>query len=159
MTEFRLSARRVTAADPAEAWSVISDLDGYHRYAANLVSTTVTAGQGLGARRTCVDTSGSAWDETCTAWEPERRVEVTVDVATYPMKLKAFITSLTGTWEVQTHPGGAQIAITFTGVMRRFPASRRLARSLERRNAASVESILDRYSEALASNAAGSGTG
>ena len=135
----------------------MSDLAGYERYAAGLRTTEIISGTELGARRRCTDRSGSAWEETCTVWEPGRRVTMTVDVRTYPIKLRALLRSFSGTWTVAPHNDGSLITVAFAGTLRRFPGSGRLARSLERRNRSVVESILDRYEADVAMSSPGTG--
>ena len=157
MANLHLESERWVAADPGRVWSTVSDLAGYDRYAAGLRTTEIVSGSELGARRRCTDRSGSAWEETCTVWEPGRRVTMTVDVRTYPLKLRALLRLFSGNWMVTPYDNGSLVTVAFSGTLRRFPGSRWLARSLERRNRSVVESILDRYEEDVAMTSPGTG--
>ena len=107
----RVEHERDVAGD---AWSVVADLDGYHRHVPGLVRSDIVSGAGVGAVRECEDTAGGTWRETVTEWVPGRRVRVDVDVATYPSRFRALFHGFTGEW--WTDDG--RVGIRFTATMR-----------------------------------------
>lgn len=79
------------------AWSVISDVSNYDRYAQGLTDVHIVAGEGKGMVRSCSDPTGT-WTETCTAWEEGKLYSFNVDVESgFPYPFKTF----RGTWSVE----------------------------------------------------------
>ncbi|MEO1059810.1 MAG: SRPBCC family protein [Actinomycetota bacterium] len=80
-----------------ELWPVITDHALYARLALNLKGAEGLTPNGPGFRRTCTDTAGRTWSETCTLWEPGRRFDVNVDLEDYPYPLQL----VQGSWSVE----------------------------------------------------------
>lgn len=145
-----LIVERSTAvsADVGSAWAVISDMAAYATHVSGLATTTITAGAELGARRRCVDTSGSSWEETCVSWIPESRLTVEVDVSTYPAKFRSLFSAFRGTWWVEAADGGSVIGIRFEARLR--PLGRPLRNQIERKIEGDLDQILASYKRSIA---------
>ena len=63
-----LSIERTLNAPLDVVWKVISDVDGYARYAPNIDASRVVSGEGVGMVRECSSKEGR-WQEICTHWE------------------------------------------------------------------------------------------
>ncbi len=73
--------------DRAAVWAVVGDVtstDNEH-----LVSQEIIEGDGIGMVRRCVDTSGNAWTETCTLWEPGHSYRFDLAVDEHPLPMRA----------------------------------------------------------------------
>jgi ribosome-associated toxin RatA of RatAB toxin-antitoxin module len=145
MTMMTLERSRVIDATVAQLWEIISDLDGFHRHTTTLSETTVIAGADLGARRRCVDSSGGAWEETCTVWVPLKEYVVDVDVSTYPAKYRAIFRTFTGTWRVEPVDRGTRVTIRFDAELRRVPGLAKLVARHSERSLSDLDAILDSY--------------
>jgi ribosome-associated toxin RatA of RatAB toxin-antitoxin module len=104
-----VESSRVYAARPATVWPLLTDHDLYGRLAPNLRSVQVISEPGQPLRRRCTNTSGDAWEETCTLWEDGRRFAVEVDTTDYPYPLE----SMSGLWQVDPHPDGSKVTMRF----------------------------------------------
>lgn len=102
-----LRTSREVDADPARAWAVISDHEGYADVADNLSKVELLGGSGMGMKRRCYDTRGRGWNERCVQWEEGRRYSFVVDTTApdYPYP----IAELQGTWGIE--PAGARTRI------------------------------------------------
>lgn len=149
MAVLTLEVERVTDLPADVLWPVIADLDGYAGHAPSLSSTTVLAGAGDGARRRCVDARGRAWEETCVLWEEGRRYAVDVDVATYPVDLRAIFRTFRGTWEVEPRPeGGSTMRMRFSGDVRGGRAGRAIVDRMAASARRDLEATLTSYERA-----------
>lgn len=81
---------------PAELWPVISDHALYAKLALNLRAAENLTPNGPGFERSCTDSAGRTWSETCTLWDEGRRFDVSVDIDDYPYPLQ----TVQGSWYV-----------------------------------------------------------
>lgn len=137
------------AAPASRVWEVVSAVDDYHRHTATLARTAVVSGEGKGAVRHCVDSSGREWFETCTTWEQGREFGFEVDVSTYPLTYRALFRAFRGTWRVEPVDGGAVVTLRFDAGVRRIPGAFMLAAKLSERAESEIESILESYRVAV----------
>ena len=100
---------RSASAAPSELWPVMTDHELYARLALNLRSAQGLTPNGPGLQRTCTDTAGRSWSETCTLWDEGRRFDIDVDTSDYPYPLSI----MQGRWHVEPHGGGSQMTMTF----------------------------------------------
>jgi ribosome-associated toxin RatA of RatAB toxin-antitoxin module len=100
---------RYIEAPRADAWAVLSDLDGWARHAPNLSKTEVIAGTTEGAVRECHNKAGKSWRETCTLWQPGRRYVMEVDTSSYPYPM----TLMRGTFSADESGHGARVSLHF----------------------------------------------
>ena len=96
-------------APRAQAWEVLSDLDGWGAHAPNLSRTEVIEGAAEGAVRRCYNNSGKGWTETCTLWQPGRRYVMEVDTSDYPYPMD----SMRGTFSVDDEGRGSRVTLRF----------------------------------------------
>lgn len=148
MNVMTLERSRVIDAPVSRVWEVISDLDDYHAHTGTLASTKVVSGEGHGAIRWCVDSSGNEWEEACTVWEPGQQYEIEVDVSTYPTRHRTLFKSFRGTWTVEPVEGGTLTSIRFDAGLRRIPGLSTLASRLAERGGSDIEEILESYRRA-----------
>ena len=100
--------RRIDAPR-AQAWEVLSDLDGWGAHAPNLSRTEVIEGAAEGAVRRCYNNSGKGWTETCTLWQPGRRYVMEVDTSDYPYPIRV----MRGTFSVDDDGAGCLAKLRF----------------------------------------------
>lgn len=136
-------------APVSRVWEVVSAVDEYHRHTATLARTAVVSGEGKGAVRHCVDSSGRDWYEICTSWEREREFGFEVDVSTYPFTYRALFRAFRGTWRVDPIDGGAVVTVRFDAEVRRIPGASALVAKLRERAESELESILESYRVAV----------
>lgn len=93
-------------------WPVMTDHALYAKLALNLTAATGLTPNGPGFERTCSDTRGRSWSETCTLWQPGRRYDVAVDTTAedYPYPLQ----TLLGSWAVEPVDGQTPSASSVT---------------------------------------------
>lgn len=96
----------VVADAPADAlWNVVRDLGSIADYSDGLKSSAMLVGTRaeVGAVRRCVDTSGRAWNESCTVVEPGHSLVLDFDAQApgFPFPFRA----ITGGWVLE--PAGA----------------------------------------------------
>ena len=96
-------------APRAQAWEVLSDLDGWGAHAPNLSRTEVIEGAAEGAVRRCYNNSGKGWTETCTLWQPGRRYVMEVDTSDYPYPMSV----MRGTFSVDDDGPGSRVKLRF----------------------------------------------
>lgn len=92
-------------APARDVWAVITDHDLYGRLAPNLSGVRVLTGNGPDLVRTCSNTKGQTWTETCTLWDDGHRFDVDVHTDGYPYPLQV----MRGSWWVE--PDGAHHSI------------------------------------------------
>lgn len=151
MTNVTIERSKLIDTTPDRAWQVISDMNGYHGHVRGLQATDVVSGQGLGAVRHCVDTTGGDWYETCDVWEPGSHYSVDVDVTTYPLKYRALFTAFRGTWSVVPEDGQTRIGMRFDATLRRVPGVNTLVSRLVEQSTANLDATLDSYEAAATS--------
>jgi hypothetical protein len=88
--------RRSISATPAQLWPIISDHALYARLALNLQAAENLTPNGPGFERSCTDSAGRTWSETCTLWDDGRRFDVDVKTDDYPYPLQ----TMQGSWRV-----------------------------------------------------------
>jgi hypothetical protein len=111
---------RYIDAPRAQAWAVLSDLDGWGEHAPNLRSTEVVAGGGEGAVRRRYNKAGKGWSETCTLWHPGRRYVMEVDTSDYPYPM----TVMRGTFSVDDEGRGSRVSLRFDYQFKYGPVGR-----------------------------------
>ncbi len=105
-----IELRRRSERAAEELWPVITDHALYARLALNLKAAEGLTPNGPGFRRSCTDSAGRSWSETCTLWEPGRRFDVNVDLDDYPYPLQL----VQGSWSVDPAEGdGSEVAMRF----------------------------------------------
>ncbi len=105
-----IELRRRSEHTVEELWPVITDHALYARLALNLRAAEGLTPNGPGFRRSCTDSAGRSWSETCTLWEPGRRFDVNVDLDDYPYPLGL----VQGSWSVDPVEGnGSEVAMRF----------------------------------------------
>jgi len=101
---------RPASVTPEQLWPVMIDHELYAKLALNLKAAKGLTPDGLGFQRSCIDTAGRSWSETCTLWEPGRRFDVDVDTGDYPYPLAR----MQGSWRVEPNgPKGSTVGMTF----------------------------------------------
>lgn len=80
--------------------------------------------------------------------EPSSRFTVDVDVASYPLEVRALFSAFRGTWWVAEADGGTIIGIAFEARLR--PAGRPLRKRIERRLEIDLDEILSSYADSIA---------
>ena len=101
---------RPASVTPEQLWPVMIDHELYAKLALNLSAAKGLTPDGLGFQRSCTDTTGRSWSETCTLWEPGRRFDVDVDTSDYPYPLAR----MQGSWRVEPNGrDGATVGMTF----------------------------------------------
>ncbi|MCA1674070.1 MAG: SRPBCC family protein [Actinobacteria bacterium] len=101
---------RPASVTPEQLWPVMIDHELYAKLALNLTAAKGLTPDGLGFQRSCTDTAGRSWSETCTLWEPGRRFDVDVDTSDYPYPLAR----MQGSWRVEpAGPEGSTVGMTF----------------------------------------------
>ncbi len=101
---------RPASVTPEQLWPVMIDHELYAKLALNLTAAKGLTPDGLGFQRSCTDTAGRSWSETCTLWEPGRRFDVDVDTSDYPYPLGR----MQGSWRVEpAGPEGSTVGMTF----------------------------------------------
>lgn len=143
MGAFTIETTRVVDAPIDIVWAVVADVGGYHVVVDTLRHTEIVSGADLGMVRHCVDTRGREWNESCTAWEPERCLQMTVDVASYPAAFRAIFASVIGTWSLEEATQGTRITMRFTGATKLGPIGRAAVAAMGR--PAVLGGILDGY--------------
>jgi hypothetical protein len=134
-------------APRADAWAVLSDLNGYGDHAPNLSKTEVVAGSGEGAVRRCYNNAGQGWSETCTLWQPGRRYVMEVDTSDYPYPTSVF----RGTFDVDDAGNGSVIRVRFDYKVKGGPAGRVLGLLMRPVLARICKGLLDSLEEAALS--------
>ena len=89
--------QKVINAPKKIAWSVISDVANYNKYATGLTEVNILSGRGEGMVRSCSDGEGS-WTEVCTGWDEGNSYSFDVNTDSgfqYPFK------KFSGTWSLQ----------------------------------------------------------
>lgn len=86
-----------------DLWPVMSDHELYAKLALNLRAAEGLTPNGPGFERTCTDTLGRTWSETCTLWDAGHRFDVDVDISDYPYPLQL----VQGSWRVDPAGFGA----------------------------------------------------
>ena len=105
-----LQVSTASANTAEQLWPIMTDHDLYARLALNLKAAEGLSPNGPGFERTCTDTIGRTWSETCTLWDPGRRFDVNVDISNYPYPLQL----VQGSWQVEpAAPSGSTIGMTF----------------------------------------------
>lgn len=145
MSAVAIERNLFVAAPVSRVWEVVSAFDEYHKHTATLARTVIVSGEGRGAVRHCVDSSGKDWYETCTSWEREREFGFEVDVSTYPLTYRALFRAFRGTWRVDPIDGGAVVTVRFDAEVRRIPGASTFAARLSERAESELESILESY--------------
>jgi len=87
---------REVKGTPAELWPVISDHALYAELALNLKAAENVTPNGPGFKRTCTDSLGRTWSETCTLWDPGHRFDIDISIDEYPYPLQM----VQGSWRV-----------------------------------------------------------
>jgi hypothetical protein len=101
---------RPASVTAEQLWPVMIDHELYAKLALNLSAAKGLTPNGLGFQRSCTDTAGRSWSETCTLWEPGRRFDVDVDTSDYPYPLAR----MQGSWRVEPNgPEGSTVGMTF----------------------------------------------
>ena len=152
MAETTITMDRTVDAPPDVVWDVITDHGLYAEAAPNLTSVDVLDGDGEGMVRRCIDTSGNAWTETCTRWEPNRAYAMTVDVTGSGFHRRLF-KRFRGEWRIEPVEGAVRIEITFDFEPRYGPFGAVTAWYLRRRAPGVVEQIFDRWGAEIDSRA------
>jgi len=81
---------------PEHLWPVISDHALYAELALNLKAAQNLTPNGPGFERTCTDSLGRTWSETCTLWDPGHRFDIDISIDDYPYPLQM----VQGSWRV-----------------------------------------------------------
>lgn len=93
-----------------QLWPVMTDHELYAKLALNLKAAKGLSPNGPGFQRTCTDTIGRTWSETCTLWDPGRRFDVNINISDYPYPLQL----VQGSWQVEpAASSGSTIGMTF----------------------------------------------
>jgi ribosome-associated toxin RatA of RatAB toxin-antitoxin module len=100
---------RLVDAPAAIAWEVISDVEGYHKYAPNLSNSQVLEGEGEGMRRRCHNLQGRGWNERCVLWKAGQAYSMEVDTGDYPYPFR----KMQGTWSLEQRPDGVLVKMQF----------------------------------------------
>jgi uncharacterized protein YndB with AHSA1/START domain len=150
-----VSPRSVTDSRPFDAppeavWQVISDPTLYAAVAPNLSRVEILEGHGQGMVRECADTHGRTWTEVCTAWEPERRYAVEVDVEGSPVHRHLFH-AFAGEWRMEPSDEGVLVTLTFEYEPRYGPFGRLIDRFVEREAARLTPPIFDGWAREIES--------
>jgi len=92
-----MSFKRIVNANKKRVWNTISDIENYHKVAANIDNVEIISGEGEGMVRSCSHGKDS-WSETCTLWENEKQYSFLIDTQSpdYPYPFK----NLKGTWKI-----------------------------------------------------------
>lgn len=104
-----VEATRVITAPPAAVWPLLTDHDLYGRLAPNLSKVEVISRTGQPLRRQCTNTTGQAWEESCTVWDDGHRYAVEVDTTSYPYP----ISLMRGLWQADPDPAGTRVTMRF----------------------------------------------
>lgn len=140
MYSYRVERRLKTPPDIA--WAIISDVEGYARYAPNLSKTYLVGSQrGVGMRRHVVDVAGKTWEEVCVLWEEGSRY--TMEARDYPYAMRI----MRGTWGVDPTDDGVIVYMQFD-YQPRFDLPL-IGRFLDRR---SIRPTLEQVSQQLLDN-------
>jgi ribosome-associated toxin RatA of RatAB toxin-antitoxin module len=93
------SESKIIDAPISLVWDVISEVENYHHYANSLHDVKIISGDSLGMVRQCSDNEGNSWQESCTAWEPEKYY--TFNVHTHAKDFSLPFKHFEGTWLVE----------------------------------------------------------
>lgn len=86
--------KRLINSPKEVVWSVISDIENYHKYTTGLTGVTIISGEGEGMIRACSDPDNT-WTETCTKWEEGSSYAFSVNTESgFPFPFDVF----NGTW-------------------------------------------------------------
>lgn len=89
--------KRLIIAPRGIVWSVIADIENYHKYATGLTEVAIVSGKGEGMVRACSDAT-STWTETCTKWVEGESYSFDVNTGTgFPFPFDIF----NGTWSLE----------------------------------------------------------
>lgn len=89
--------KRLMNAPHGIVWSVIADIENYHKYATGLTEVKIISGKGEGMVRACSDAI-STWTETCTKWVEGESYSFDVNTDTgFPFPFDIF----NGTWSLE----------------------------------------------------------
>jgi len=93
-----LSIMRTVNAPLDSVWEVVSDVDGYARYAPNIDTSRIVSGDGVGMVRECSSKEGR-WQELCTHWQDREfyQFQIQTQAKDYPFPFKW----LQGKWSVE----------------------------------------------------------
>ncbi|MEE9414824.1 MAG: SRPBCC family protein [Acidimicrobiales bacterium] len=91
-----LEFSRPSSSTAEESWPIMTNHSLYAKLALNLKAAESVTPNGPGFERTCTDSLGRTWAETCTLWEAGRRFDVNVDISDYPYPLQV----VQGSWRV-----------------------------------------------------------
>jgi len=95
---------------PSQLWPVISDHALYAELALNLKAAENVTPNGPGFERTCTDSLGRTWSETCTLWDPGHRFDIDIRIDEYPYPLQM----VQGSWSVaEATRGTSNVAMVF----------------------------------------------
>ena len=142
-----MSFEREVAVPVERAWNIVSDVDGYHRYAPSLEFSRIVAGEGLNARRECGDAKGR-WSERCTAWEEGHAYafEVDTNAPDYPYPFK----ELQGRWSVEPiDEGRTRVRMRFEATMPGGIFGELMMAAVAERFEAAGEGVLDSWEDAM----------
>jgi ribosome-associated toxin RatA of RatAB toxin-antitoxin module len=142
-----MSFERIVPVGVDRAWAVISDVDGYHRYAPSLEFSRIDEGEGLNARRSCGDAKGS-WSERCTLWEEGHRYVFEVDTGAedYPYPFE----ELRGEWSVEpVDEGRTRVRMRFEATMPGGILGELMLAATADAFDAAGEGVLDRWEDAM----------
>lgn len=151
MTNVTIERSKLIDANAESAWQIIADMNGYQDHVTGLSSTEVISGDGMGAVRHCVDSSGADWYETCDVWEPGSHYSVDVDVSTYLLKYRALFSAFRGTWSVATEGDKTRVGMRFDATLRKVPGVSMLVDRLVEQSTADLDATLDSYEAAALS--------
>ncbi|NOX30359.1 MAG: SRPBCC family protein [Actinobacteria bacterium] len=95
---------------PEQLWPAISDHALYAELALNLKAAQNVTPNGPGFERTCTDSLGRTWSETCTLWDPGHRFDIDINIDDYPYPLQM----VQGSWRVaEASPKTSNISMVF----------------------------------------------
>lgn len=143
MSAFTIKKSRTFEAPVEDVWAVVSDAGGYHLVVDTLEYTEITAGQGKGMTRHCVDTKGREWNEVCTLWEESRRFAMTVDVESYPAPFRAIFKEVVGTWIVEPEGERTKVTMRFDGSTKLGPIGKAAVAAMGRDSV--IDGIFEGY--------------
>ena len=99
--------KRIINAPSEIVWSVIADIENYHKYATALTGITILSGKGEGMVRACSDAT-STWTETCTKWIEGESYSFNVNTGKdFPFPFDVF----NGTWSLEEQSEGETLII------------------------------------------------
>lgn len=107
-----ISFTRTIDADSETLWPVITNHELYAKLALNLKEASNITPNGPDFQRSCTDTLGRTWSETCTLWDDGHRFDLNIDIDEYPYPLQLVQAS----WSVEPaeqSPARTDVAGTF----------------------------------------------